>query len=68
MLRQKASSQIHRVSGWLAKLNPAIADAECVLDQVECRCGNRCVGWSGGRALGCAVSPWGLVYYMCCLV
>jgi hypothetical protein len=47
LLRQKASSQIHRVSGWLAKLNPAIADAECVLDQVEYRRGNRL---SAGRA------------------
>jgi hypothetical protein len=28
LLRQQASSQVHRVSGWLAKHNPTIADAE----------------------------------------
>jgi hypothetical protein len=28
LLRQQASSQIHRVSGQLAKHNPTIADAE----------------------------------------
>ena len=28
LLRQQASSQVHRVSGWVAKHNPTIADAE----------------------------------------